>query len=339
MRNLNVLTTIIVLIAGFIGMCGCQRAQEVLMTESMRAPMQVSVVYPGDCLGDSSFCDVLYHGVQKAKAELGVEIAEMESNAETWDMRLREAAQQSGLVITSGFQMSEPLARVAPEFPDVKFVIFVGAVDLPNVAAFTHKANEGAFLVGAIAGLTSKSGKVGYLGGADVPGLHQYEAGYVAGVKAVNPAAEVLIGYVADDASGFYQPEAAKTIAASHYENGVDVIYSMADAAGFGAVEAAQAGEDRYVIWTFMDVNATAPDAILTSLLVGIDTETYRVISDFAAGNFTPGIHSPGLAEGGVGYAPDEQLSAEVVEQVEMLKAQIISGEIVVPTVVSMGRP
>lgn len=335
MRNLNVLTTIIVLIAGFIGMCGCQRAQEVLLTESMSAPMQISVVYPGDCLGDSSFCDVLYHGVQKAQTELGVEIAEIESNAEAWETDLREAAQRSQLVLTSGFQMSEPLAKVAPEFPDVKFVIFVGAVDLPNVASYTHKANEGAFLVGAIAGLTSKTGKVGYLGGADVPGLHQYEVGYVAGVKAVNPEAEVIIGYVADTAQGFYQPDAAKTIALGHYENGVDVIYSMADAAGFGAVEAAQEGEDRYVIWTFMDVNATAPEVILTSLLVGIDTDTYRVISDFAAGNFTPGIHSPGLAEGGVDYAPDEQLSAEIVEQVEMLKAQIISGEIVVP----MERP
>ncbi len=335
MRNLNVLTTIIVLIAGFIGMCGCQRAQEVLLTESMSTPMQISVVYPGDCLGDSSFCDVLYHGVKKAQTELGVEIAEIESNAEAWETDLREAAQRSQLVLTSGFQMSEPLAKVAPEFPDVKFVIFVGAVDLPNVASYTHKANEGAFLVGAIAGLTSKTGKVGYLGGADVPGLHQYEVGYVAGVKAVNPEAEVLIDYVADDAQGFYQPDAAKTIALGHYENSVDVIYSMADAAGFGAVEAAQEGEDRYVIWTFMDVNATAPEVILTSLLVGIDTDAYRVISDFAEGNFTPGIHSPGLAEGGVDYAPDEQLSAEIVEQVEALKAQIISGEIVVP----MERP
>ena len=335
MRNLNVLTTIIVLIAGFIGMCGCQRAQEVLLTESMSTPMQISVVYPGDCLGDSSFCDVLYHGVKKAKTEPGVEIAEIESNAAAWETDLREAAQRSQLVLTSGFQMSEPLAKVAPEFPDVKFVIFVGAVDLPNVASYAHKANEGAFLVGAIAGLTSKTGKVGYLGGADVPGLHQYEVGYVAGVKAVNPEAEVLIGYVADTAQGFYQPDAAKTIALGHYENDVDVIYSMADSAGFGAVEAAQEGKDRYVIWTFMDVNATAPEVILTSLLVGIDTDAYRVISDFAAGNFTPGIHSPGLAEDGVDYAPDEQLSAEIVEQVEMLKAQIISGEIVVP----MERP
>ncbi|RKU28034.1 BMP family ABC transporter substrate-binding protein, partial [Candidatus Poribacteria bacterium] len=121
----------------------------------MSTPMQISVVYPGDCLGDSSFCDVLYHGVKKAKTEPGVEIAEIESNAAAWETDLREAAQQSGLVLTSGFQMSEPLAKVAPEFPDVKFVIFVGAVDLPNVASYAHKANEGAFLVGAIAGLTS----------------------------------------------------------------------------------------------------------------------------------------------------------------------------------------
>ena len=88
------------------------------------APIQVSVVYPGDCLGDSLYCDVLYKGVQQAKAELSVEITEMESNFETWDMQLRAAAENSGLVITSGYQMGAPVSRVAPEFPDVMFVIF-----------------------------------------------------------------------------------------------------------------------------------------------------------------------------------------------------------------------
>ena len=158
------------------------------------ASVRVSVVYPGECLGDSSYCDVLYNGAQKAKKELGVDITEMESNAETWDMQLRAAAENSGLVITSGFQMAAPVSRVAPEFPEVTFVIFDAAVDLPNVASFTHRVNEGTFLLGAIAGLKTETGKVGYLGGADVPLIHEFEAGYVAGVKAVNPDAEIIRG-------------------------------------------------------------------------------------------------------------------------------------------------
>ena len=142
-----------------ISTCGCEKIQDMTPPDQPETMIQVSVVYPGECLGDSSYCDVLYNGAQKAKTGLGVAITEMESNAETWDMRLQEAAQTSGLVITSGYQMADPVSRVAPEFPDVIFVIFDAAVDLPNVASFTHRVNEGTFLLGAIAGLKTRDWK------------------------------------------------------------------------------------------------------------------------------------------------------------------------------------
>ncbi len=322
-----------------ISICGCERIQRSIPSERIQEEesspdaMLVSIIYPGDCLGDSSYCDILYNGVQRAKTELGVEIAEVESGADTWEMQLREAAKQSGLVITAGFQMREPISRVAPEFRDVKFVIFDAEVDLPNVVAFSHRANEGAFLVGAIAALKSQTGKVGYLGGADVPLLHQFEAGYIAGAKAVNPDAQIFKSYVADDEQGFYQPEKAIEIATTQYENGVDVIYSMADRSGFGAVEAAKIAPNRYVIWTYININDVASQIALTSLLIRIDQSAYNVIRAFVAGQWMPaGIYSLGLAEDGVGYALDEQLSDETIEIVESLKRKIISGEIVVPT-------
>ena len=297
--------------------------------------IQVSVVYPGECLGDSSYCDVLYNGAQKAKMELGVDITEMESNAETWEMQLRAAAENSGLVITSGFQMAAPVSRVAPEFPEVIFVIFDAAVELPNVASFTHRVNEGTFLLGAIAGLKTATGKVGYLGGADVPLLHEFEAGYVAGVKAVNPEAEIIKGYVADDERGFYQPKVGGTIALTQYGLGVDVIYAMADQSGFGAIEAAKLGEDRYVIWNYIDITDLAPGIILTGLRVGIDDSVYNVIQEFAAGDLMTGVRALGLAEDNVGYMLSEGnrvlLSDELLEKVEALKASIIAGEIIVP--------
>ena len=316
--------------------CGCEKIQD------MRPPdqpgtmeIQVSVVYPGECLGDSSYCDVLYNGAQKAKMELGIDITEMESNAATWDMQLRAAAENSGLVITSGYQMAAPLSRVAPEFPEVTFVIFDAVVDLPNVASFTHRVNEGTFLLGAIAGLKTQTGKVGYLGGANVPLLHEFEAGYVAGVKAVNPDAEIIKGYVANDQQGFYQPEVGGTIALTQYGLGVDVIYTMADQSGFGAIEAAKLAEDRYVIWNYIDITDLAPGIILTGLRVGIDDSVYNVIQEFAAGDLMTGVRSLGLAEDNVGYMLGEGnrdlLSDELLEKVEALKASIIAGEITVP--------
>ena len=343
MNYLNILKNASVLVFGLllIYICGCQRTQDAIVSEPYdamgTAPVSVSVVYPGDCLGDSSYCDVLYNGIQKAKTELSVEITEMESNFETWDMQLRAAAEDSGLVITSGYQMADPVSRVAPEFPDVMFVIFDAAVDLPNVVSFTHRVNEGTFLLGAIAGLKSKTGKVGYLGGANVPLLHEFEAGYLAGVKAVNPEAEIMRGYVADDQEGFYNPVKGQEIATAQYESGVDVIYAMADQSGFGAIEAAKMAEGRYVIWNYIDISDIAPGVILTGLRVGIDESAYNVIREFAAGNLMTGVRSLVLAEDNVGYLLGEGnknlISDEILEKVEALKASIIAGEITVPVV------
>ena len=343
MKYLNVLKNAIFLgIAIFlIFTCGCEKIQDMRPPDQSEmmdsASIRVSVVYPGECLGDSSYCDVLYNGAQKAKTGLGVDITEMESNTETWDMRLQKAAHTSDLVITSGYQMADPVARVAPEFPDVIFVIFDAAVDLPNVASFTHRVNEGTFLLGAIAGLKTETGKVGYLGGADVPLIHEFEAGYVAGVKAVNPDAEIIKGYVADNEQGFYQPEVGEIIATTQYGLGVDVIYTMADQSGFGVVEAAKLAEGRYVIWNYIDITDVAPGVILSGLRVGIDDSVYNVIQEFAAGDLMTGVRSLGLAEGNVGYLLGEGnrglLSEELLEKVEALKASIIAGEITVPVV------
>lgn len=323
-----------------IAVCGCEKIKTVLPPDEPEMmetpPVRVSFIYPGDCLGDSSYCDVLYNGAQKAKMESGVEVTEVESNFETWDMQLSATAENSNLVITAGYQMADPVSRVAPEFPEVMFVIFDAAVNLPNVVSFTHRVNEGTFLLGAIAGLKTQTGKVGYLGAANVPLLQGFEAGYVAGVKAVNPDAEVIRGYVADDQQGFYQPEVGEVLALTQYAIGVDVIYTLADQSGFGAVEAAKLAEGRYVIWNYIDIADVAPGIILTGLRVGIDESAYNVVKEFAAGKLIAGVRSFGLAEDKVGYILSDRnrglLSDELLEKVDALKAAIIAGEIVVPT-------
>ena len=160
------------------------------------------MIYPSDCVGDSAYCDSFHIGVKAAEAALGINLTEVsgvEGDAVASEMLLRAAAQNSDLVLTAGYQMGAPLANVAPEFPDVKFAIFDVLLDIPNVASITYKANEGSFLVGAIAGLKTESGKIGYIGGADVPLLHEFEAGYVAGIHAVNPEPEVTVAYISKD--------------------------------------------------------------------------------------------------------------------------------------------
>jgi basic membrane protein A len=332
---------------GLLLICGCDVVQDIISEPSgdMDAPpLHVTMIYPSDCVGDSSYCDSFHIGVRTAEAELGInltEVAGMESDPAVTEMQLREAAQSSDLVLAIGYQMGEPLSRVAPEFPDIKFAIFDVVLALPNVASINYKANEGSFLVGAIAALKTETNKIGYIGGADVPLLHEFEAGYVAGIRAINPDAEISVEYISENASGFEQPDRAKEMALAQYASGVDVIYAAAGGSGNGVLEAAQE-QGKYIIWVDSNGNYLAPGLVLTSMVKELSASVVKVISETVDGNFMAGVRYLGLEDGGVSYAVDEHnqalLSDEILQTAESLKAQIIAGEIDVPNEVSLPR-
>ena len=174
-----------------------------------------------------------------------------------------------------------------------------------------------------------------------MPLLREFEAGYVAGVHAVNPDAVVPIAYISEDIGGFNQPDKAKEIALTQYESGVDVIYNVAGGSGLGVLEAAQE-QGKYVIWVDSNGNHLAPGTVLTSMVKQIENSVYGVINEAVDCTFMGGIRYQGLADGGVDYALDEhnrsELSDEIIATVESLRAKIISGEIVVPNEVSLPR-
>ncbi len=348
MKNLSVLSKYLFLAFGLFLICGCEAIQDVILTEPPSemdaAPLRVTMIYPSDCVGSAAYCDAFHIGVRGAEEELGIILTEvngMENDPVATEMLLRDAAQNSALILTAGYQMGDVLARVAPEFPDVKFAIFDVVLDIPNVASVNYKSNEGSFLVGAIAGLKSESSKIGYIGGADVPLLQEFEAGYVAGIRAINPDAEVSVEYISKDATGFGQPEKAKELALAQYANGIDVIYVAAGGSGQGVLEAAQA-QQKFIIWVDSNGNHLAPGIVLTSMTKEIPASVQRIIRETAEGNFMAGVRYFGLKDGDVSYAVDEHnqslLSDDIVATVESLKAKIIAGEIIVPDTVSLPR-
>ena len=348
MKNFSIFSKYFFLAFGLLFICGCEAIQDVILTEppseTDAAPLRVTMIYPSDCVGDSAYCDSFHIGVKAAEAALGIHLTEVsatEGDGAVSEMLLKEAAQNSDLVLTAGYQMGEPLANVAPEFPDVKFAIFDVVLDIPNVAAINYKANEGSFLVGAIAGLKTESGKIGYIGGADVPLLHEFEAGYLAGIQAANPDAEISVEYISKDATGFGQSDKAKALALAQYDSGVDVIYAAAGGAGHGVLEAAQE-QQKFIIWVDSNGNHLAPGLVLTSMLKELSTSVERIVQETVEGNFTAGIRYFGLKDGGVSYAVDEHnqplLSEDIITTVESLKAKIIAGEIIVPDTVSLPR-
>ena len=327
---------------------GCELARDVVSettsSEMDSQPVRVTMIYPSDCVGTADYCTTFHIGVRQAEAKFDIILTEVNGDEEdpvATEITLRDAAQNSDLVLTAGYQMGDVLAKIAPEYPDVNFAIFDVVLDIPNVASVNYKSNEGSFLVGAIAALKSESGKIGYIGGVDVPLLQEFEAGYIAGIKTINPDVEITVDYISNDVTGFSQPDKAKELALAQYASGIDVIYTAAGGSGQGVLEAAKETE-QFIIWVDSNGNHLAPGIVLTSMIKEIETSVIRIIEETVQGNFTAGIRYFGVADGDVSYAVDEHnqplLSEEIIATVELLKQQIIDGEIIVPNTVSLPR-
>jgi len=292
-------------------------------------------------LGDQGFNDLAAAGVQSAEEELGVDGQVVEAEAETdYVPNLQGFAEDDyELVYAVGFLMQDALREVAEANPDTDFAIIDAVVDLPNVASITFREEQGSFLAGVFAGLMTQAaevddiakmdgtGKVGFIGGGDVPLIHKFEEGYVQGVHAVDPAIEVVIGY----AGSFTDPAAGKELALSQYNSGVDMIYQAAGPTGTGVIEAA-VELDRFVIGVDADQNPVAPDHVITSMLKNVDTAVYQTIESVVDGTFAGGQQVFGIDNGGVGLAPFHSLDAivpqAVTDQLEDFTEQLRSGEI-----------
>jgi basic membrane protein A and related proteins len=249
------------------------------------------------------------------------------------------------LVIGNGFLLEPAVETVAKKNPKSKFLLVDSVLldaenkpyTLPNVRTVTFKANEGSFLVGAMAGLVSKTGKVGFVGGMELSLIKAFEAGYRAGVRTTNPNAEK--GLMSVYTGSFNNVAAGKQVAQDLLKKGADVIFQAAGADGLGVIQAVKeakvAGKTVYVIGVDSDQSHVAPEVVLTSMLKHLDVAIYNACHDVAQEKFTSGDVTLGLKEGGVGYAEvrmDFPGKAEAIQKVEALRQRINSGEIKVPT-------
>jgi basic membrane protein A len=244
-----------------------------------------------------------------------------------------------------GFIFSDDLTKLAKEYPKVSFagVDYALSVDdkgnvvqpPPNLAALKFREEEGSFLVGALAALVSKSKKIGFVGGMDIPLIHKFEAGYRAGVKQVCPDCTVIAQYAGVTPEAFKNPGKGKELALSQYQSGVEVIFHASGSTGQGVFEAARA-MNRLAIGVDADQNDEAPGHVLTSMVKGVNAAVFDAIQRVQSGTFKGGIYSFGLAEGGVGYVYDDRnrnlIPDDVHARVEQLRQDIIAGRIKVPS-------
>ncbi|MDD3365234.1 MAG: BMP family ABC transporter substrate-binding protein [Syntrophomonas sp.] len=308
--------------------------------------MKVALVFDSGGRGDGSFNDMAYAGLEQAQQKYGdkimIDYYEPSAGGDNREMLLRLASESKcDLVIGVGFTFSDCIPKVACEFPSVKYSVIDASIPglnpESNVTCLLFREQEGSFLMGAAAALSSHTGKIGFVGGMICPLIEKFEAGYLAGARYVNPSITVMTDYIGTDLSAFANLDKGQSLATRQYQSGCDIIYHASGASGLGVMHAA-ALQNKLVIGVDADQSLTAlPEEhpfIFTSMVKRVDTAVFSTIQQSFEGKLKGGYMEFGLIEGGVGYAQNQYNQnniSGIIPQLEKIKAEIISGQIQVP--------
>ncbi len=299
------------------------------------AEFKPAVVFDMGGKFDKSFNQSVFAGVEKFRKETGIKYREFEVTNETQrEQALRKMAQRGhSPIIGVGFAQAPAIKDIATEYPDLKFAIIDSVVDLPNVQSYIFKEQEGSYLVGVLAAMASKTGKVGYIGGMDIPMIRAFGCGYEQGARMANPNIEVIHNMTGSTPSAWNDPGRGSELSKGQFDRGVDVIYAAAGGTGVGVYQAAK-DSGKLAIGVDSNQNHLHPGTMLTSMLKRVDVAAYNTFKSAMDGTWKAGIYNLGLKEDGVGWALDEHNRALITPameaKVEQIRADIIAGKIAV---------
>ena len=229
-------------------------------------------------------------------------------------------------IVGIGFPQASSIHKVAREFPKLNFAIVDAVVDLPNVQSFVFREHEGSFLVGMLAAMASQTGKVGFVGGMDIPLIRKFQCGFEQGAKYANPKASVVGNMTGTTPAAWNDPARGAELAKAQFAGGVDVVFAAAGGTGIGVYQAAK-DAGKLAIGVDSNQNHLQPGTMLTSMVKRVDVAVHSAFK-----GVKPGVTALGLKEGGVDYAMDEHnaklVSADMKTKVDAAKADIISGKI-----------
>jgi len=282
---------------------------------------------------DKSFNEAAYAGAERFKKETAIAYREFEvTNEAQREQALRNMARRgSQVVVGIGFGQASGMERVAREFPNLKFAIVDAIVDLPNVQSIVFKEHEGSFLVGMAAAMASKTGKIGFVGGMDIPLIRRFALGYEEGAKYVNAKIEIYRNMTGTTPAAWNDPTRGGELARSQFDRGADVIYAAAGATGLGVLQAAK-DKGRLAIGVDSNQNHIHPGSVLTSMIKRVDLAVYEAFKAAKDGTWKAGVRSLGVAEGGVGFSLDQHnrglITAEMEKRLQQARADIVAGKI-----------
>jgi basic membrane lipoprotein Med (substrate-binding protein (PBP1-ABC) superfamily) len=291
-------------------------------------------------LSDKILEDAVLEGLDRILADYEVKTQVMVSKAsDQYENNLDALAKENDLVISAGLKMAPLAARMSAKYPDRKFVIIDGKVESPNVRSVEFRENEGAYLMGVIAGSMTKSGKVGFIGGMELPVTKRYQAGFIAGVMSVNQEAGNLMieGTMIKYSGSYTDSSKVRSLAGDLYSQGADIVMHAAGMSGEGLYEAAEdmgmlaLGSERDEALAYPE---KAP-VILASVVKDAGMYAYDAVKDVLEGSFPQGLVSSGINEGGIRISdtlhPELEANEELLELVHSVAGDIASGTIIVP--------
>jgi len=287
-----------------------------------------AVIYDMGGKFDKSFNEAAYNGAERWKKETGKSYLDFEiANPTQRDQATKRMVDRGATPIVGvGFSQGSSIEKAAKENPKLQFAIIDFVVDQPNVQSIVFKEQEGSFLVGMMAALASKTGKVGFIGGMDIPLIRKFQCGFEQGAKFANPKAEVFANMTGTTPAAWNDPTRGGELAKAQFAKGADVIFAAAGGTGMGVYQAAK-DNGKLAIGVDSNQNHLQPGTMLTSMVKRVDVAVYNAFK-----GTKPGISSLGLKEGGVDYALDQHnaklVTADMKTKVDAAKADIIAGKI-----------
>jgi basic membrane protein A len=292
-----------------------------------------AVVYDQAGKFDKSFNEAAYNGAEHFKKDFHVDYrdGQIASDAQKEQLLRNMARKHADLIIAVGFSYTQAVETVAREFPKVKFTIIDSVAKGPNVQSILFREQEGAFLVGMAAAMKSKSGKVGFIGGMDVPLIRAFGCGYVQGARYVNKNAQVLQNMTGSTPAAFNDPARGTELAKSQFDRGVDVVFAAAGGTGLGILQSAKTA-GKFSIGVDSNQNYLHPGSVLTSMVKRVDNAVYETLKSAKNGTWKSEVKVMGLKDNGIDWALDANnrklITPEMEKRINAARKQIISGKI-----------
>lgn len=297
-----------------------------------------AVIYDMGGRFDQSFNQAGHEGAERWKQETGQPYLEFEiANPTQREQAARRMAERgANPIVAIGFSQGSAIEKVARDFPNTRFAIIDAVVELPNVQSITFKEQEGSFLVGIMGAMASKTAKLGFIGGMDIPLIRRFECGFEQGARYANPKVVTVSNMTGTTPAAWNDPARGAELAKSQFASGADVIFAAAGGTGIGVYQAAK-DAGKLAIGVDSNQNGVQPGTVLTSMVKRVDVAVYAAFK-----GVKPGVTALGLKEGGVDAAFDRNnaklVTPEMKKKVEAARAGILDGTIKVVDYMAAGK-